>query len=304
MTIDDFIQDAALSLSENITSTLRELLETKHLYQNQSIGMTCEAYTQKAFLSIVKAGVQSKTIEEKVSKLYKGSWHAWQPSEEWKGPAPPQAGHDTLIFRVPHVKLFCHRCDRVEPFNYILGQDVLETYEAPMGANLAKRQSTTQIFVLSFLCQSCKAIPEVFLVRREANKLTLSGRSPFEEVEVPHFIPKTVARFFSGAIVAHQSGETLAGLFLFRVLIEQWVQPRAKEKGLKTDQFLNEYMGSLDTEFKETMPSLTSEYEKLSDDIHNAIGSTELFEETRQQIIKHFDARRLFGLPIDWRKKD
>jgi hypothetical protein len=296
MTAADVIQDAALVLSGNITSTLKELLETKHLYQ--SIATSDAAGMYKAFLSGVTRGVETKSVETEVSRLYRGSWHAWQSSEVWKGPLlhPTDSFSDTLVFRVPDVKLFCHRCDRVEAFNYILGQAVLGSYMAPMGANLGEGQSTTQIFVLSFLCQSCKSIPEVFLVRREGNKLTLSGRSPIEHVEVSHFIPKAVARFFSGAIVAHQSGQTLAGVFLFRVLIEQWVQSRAKKTGSKIDQALEEYMDSLPKDFKEKFPSLRKVYEDLSADIHSAAGSAELFEEARQQIVEHFDARRLFKL--------
>jgi adenylate kinase len=73
---------------------------------------------------------------------------------------------------------------------------------------------------LSYQCQSCKGVPEVFLVRREHLKRTNAGRAPIEHVEVPKDIPKHVSRFFRGAIVAHQSGQTLAGIFLLQTLIE------------------------------------------------------------------------------------
>jgi hypothetical protein len=115
-------------------------------------------------------------------------------------------------------------------------------------------------------------------------------------VEQPRFIPKAIARFYSGAVVAHQSGQTLAGVFLFRVLIEQWVQSQSEKKGLKVDQALDNYIIGLPKDFKERFPSFRSLYEELSADIHSATGSAELFEKAGKQIIEHFDARRLFKL--------
>ena len=289
MTVADDIQRAAVTLSKSITSALKELLETKHLYQSIVI-----PFNDNMLKAAVSQGFKTELVETDIGKLYGGPWHVWQLSEERN----PFTAHlpSGLAFRVPHVKIFCQKCDRREAFNYLLGLDILEPCKEYMLDIPVDVQPTIQIFVLSFLCQSCKSIPEVFLVRREAHKLTLSGRSPIEHVEKPRFIPKTVARFFSGAIVAHQSGQTLAGVFLFRVLIEQWVLSQAKIKGLKVDQTLDEYMDGLPKDFKERFPSFRTLYEKLSADIHNAMGSAELFEEARLQIVEHFDARRLFKL--------
>ena len=215
--VNDAIQQGAEALSENITSTLKELLETKHLYQ--SIDTSSYEVILKAVESNFR-GCYIDAVRQGIGGLWSRSWHALplsQKREEVPVPAlrhPGPTGLFILAFRIPHVKLFCHRCDRLEAFNHVSGWDVLENDVAGTVQPRTENKPTNQIFVLSFLCQSCKSIPEVFLVSRKRNKLTLSGRSPIEHVEQPRDIPKTIARFYSGAVVAHQSGQTLAGVFL------------------------------------------------------------------------------------------
>jgi len=55
-------------------------------------------------------------------------------------------------------------------------------------------------------------------------------------------------------------------------------------------------MGLLSPDFKARFPSLSSLYGDLSDDLHRAIGSSDLFDSAKADIIKHFKARRLFNL--------
>jgi hypothetical protein len=296
MTVDETSRQAATTLSEGITSTVRLLLETKHLYQSISTPLNSNAL--KAFVSSNVERFQVQQVDTFISKLYSDSWHAWETRLAGEDPffGSPTVDNVKLAFSISDVRLFCHKCDRVEPFNYLYGQDELEAHSVYPVPIITDKRPDTQIFVFSFLCQSCKSIPEVFLVRREGEKLTLCGRSPIEYVEQPRSIPKSIARFYSGAVVAHQSGQTLAGVFLFRVLIEQWVQSQLKKKGLKVDQALDNYILGLPKDFKERFPSFRTLYEELSADLHSATGSAELFEKARKQILQHFKARRLFEL--------
>jgi hypothetical protein len=169
--------------------------------------------------------------------------------------------------------------------------------------------AVVQVFALAYLCQTCKSVPEVFLIRRGNQKLTLSGRAPIEHVAVPFYIPKTVQRFYSGAVVAHQSGQTLAGNFMLRTLIEQWARfdtraERAKREGTgepteakwKADQVLDVYAESLPSALKGKFGTLKETYGDLSADIHAAAGAPEAFDKATADINRHFDARRLFEL--------
>jgi len=117
-----------------------------------------------------------------------------------------------------------------------------------------------------------------------------------EHIEVPAAIPKSLGKWFRGAIVAHQSGQTLAGVFLLRTLIEQWAKQVTGKSDLQADKALNAYLDLLPSDFKDRFPSLRSQYSNLSDDIHGAIGSTDLFDSAKLLIIEHFEARKLLKL--------
>lgn len=294
------IDEEAIKLSEKITMTIKELLETKHLYQSIHIPLLDKLSVEeqsKIKKYYDREDLSNYAIKDNIARIHSIYTHkSWEPIYKVQSQIYNSRMPQSLLFLVPHVKLFCHKCQRIEAFNYVSGYDMLQPSTEAMAAIHIGLEPSTQIFVFSFHCQSCKGVPEVFLVRREKNKLTLSGRSPIEHVEIPSVIPKTVKQFFSDAIVAHQSGQTLAGVFLFRVFIEQWTQSQCKTNGLKADKAIDEYMNSLPDDFKKRFPSFKSIYEKLSVDIHSAIGSAELFEETRVSIIEHFDASRLYKL--------
>jgi hypothetical protein len=96
--------------------------------------------------------------------------------------------------------------------------------------------------------------------------------------------------------VAHQSGQTLAGLFLLRTLIEQWARSNAKIERDHAPDVLDAYVAGLPELFKQKFPTLRDSYSRLSADIHAAAGSDELFAASLADIDKLFDAQRLFEL--------
>ena len=121
------------------------------------------------------------------------------------------------------------------------------------------------------------------------------GRSPMEHVEVPKEIYKKIRKFYRGAIIAHQSGETLAGNFLLRTLVEQWSRFFCRDAGARADQAIDSYMETLPSGFNDIFPSLRKVYEVLSIDIHSATGSEDVFESALSDIKKHFEGRLVTG---------
>ena len=118
-----------------------------------------------------------------------------------------------------------------------------------------------------------------------------------EASEVPSFIPRSLRQYYSGALVAHQSGQTLAGLFLLRTLIEQWARSQVeKPTPPNADKLLDKYMGMLPDDFNSRFPSMRALYDDISVDIHDAVGSTDLFHSALAKVTKHFEARRLYEL--------
>jgi hypothetical protein len=94
-------------------------------------------------------------------------------------------------------------------------------------------------------------------MRREALKLRLAGRDPIEILPTPKVLPKAPSKYYSDAIIAHHAGQTLAGLFLLRVFVEQYwrtvpaVQALLTEEPRATGERQGDaYQSSLPTDFK------------------------------------------------------
>ncbi len=140
-------------------------------------------------------------------------------------------------------------------------------------------------------------MPISFLVRRQHWRFTLQGRSPIEVVELPDFLPKTERWLFSDAVVAYQSGKTLAGLFYLRSFIEQFARRQTGITERKPGEtILDAYQALLPEPQRDHMPSLRSWYEKLSEPLHEARQDAVLFEQARAAITEHFDFRRIYKI--------
>ena len=146
-----------------------------------------------------------------------------------------------------------------------------------------------------FQCQNCTGEPLFFMVRRDGLKLTMVGRSQFEDVQVPKYVPKPVAKHYEGAIVSFQTGRSLAGIFYLRTMIEQYmrgiVKPAARLTG---DQLADEYGKTLPTAFSERYPSFRKIYEDLSGAIHEAREDDVLFQKAVGEIESHLEAKPFF----------
>jgi len=275
-------------LESEITKFLKDLLQEKHLYQ--SVKLNVDEYIRNAFPDFTKGDQIS--LYKHALQAFNGPWtgkaplnrHILHPSSQYNNPK--------VEFTVPDIKIYCRECDRLEAFN---SQYCKDCYPENIILTRLNKETNAQIFALSFLCQSCKKAPEFFMVYRLGDKLTLSGRNPIEYVDVPKVIPNDFSKYYSGALVAHQSGQTLAGLFLLRTFIEQWVRNKAPGQ-THVDEELELYGKSLPEDFRSRFPSLEDLYSKLSLSIHKADASDQLFNETLNAINQHFEARKIFEL--------
>lgn len=276
MTMQQLADDRQSEFQRNVTSALRTLIEDKHLYQSVMVPPT------DSYVSIKADKTQ---VTEKLPSVTAAMNAGWATEAVRPGANP-------IHLHVPDVKVYCVRCRRIEAYNSVF---VVELFSKIGQMNLEQGE-TEQAFLLAYQCQSCKRTPELFLIRRRGLRLTNEGRSPIEHVEVPPFVPDSVRKFFSGGIVAHQSGQTLAGVFLLRTVLEQWARSASGSKKEQADQVMDDYMATLPDDLKNRFPSMRTLYGELSVDIHSASGSADLFEKARAQIIQHFDVRRMFGL--------
>lgn len=274
----DALMGIGIDVVDAIRKAVRTLLEEKHLYQ--SIEVPVDTHVAK---HTVKNEHQWPAMDLVTSRIANWDWHA----TDTRDAHPYTASSTTLTWTPPDAKVYCPSCKRVEAFNLSSCLNLLNT-------DGYVRDQAEQAYAISYQCQSCKGVPQTFLVRRIGARMTLSGRIPMEQVVVPKAIPQAVASYYSGAVVAHQSGQTLAGLFMLRTLCEQWARMYSVDP--HADKAITAYMDSLPDDFKSRFPSLRKIYEDLSERLHAAKPDTTLFASVVDDLNLHFDARALFRL--------
>lgn len=284
----------------SIENGLKLLLETKHLYQSVRVEPPDGNIAQKEMKDLVSGASQFQGIEDPIEyfgiSLSKIGWEIKNPGRRGYLPMVPQSEvvYASIEFVPSTVKLFCHICKRNEAYNFQHGIDLLKEFEEAKGLSDLENK---QVFSLAYQCQSCKSTPEIFVVQRENLKLVQSGRTPIEEIEMPSFLPKKQKKYFSDAVVAFNSGQTLAGNFLLRTFVEQYVRSLSSTPDSQDIDFLfSEYGKKLPDDFKQRFPSLQSIYDKLSNDLHIANASEDVFAQSRTDLMKHFQARELYEL--------
>jgi hypothetical protein len=256
----------------------------------------------------------------------------------------PMHSEDVLRFELPTIQSYCATCEARWPFNpgsnsawhsqrsisvtlfalqeqraktsprpstgrAVLSKSVVEkTIEQLTSSIFGRLRAAQQIFLFPYQCQQCKTGPIFYLVRRTGLKLTLCGRDPIETVDLPSFLPKEQRQHFSGAVIAHNAGQTLAAIFLLRTFIEQFwlslnlsVRSKDSTTGAEASRTTGDELGAaysktLPDALKSQFPSLSDLYGRLSVAMHAAEPNVELFKTAKNQIIEHFDARRLFKL--------
>ena len=302
----------------SVVSALKALLTEKHLYQSITVDtaalQTYIEHEQVFARSRVanrrgdeKSVVQhAKTEAEATVRSIKAlPWLKSQPSV-----LPGGITAEGLFLQFPTILTVCHCCDGRWPFNSAAAFEITHSYfpqkppstpiETLAAAFAGTDPQTQQLLVLPYQCQQCKGSPVTYMVKRAGQKLTLVGRDPLETIEVPPEIPKGQRKYYSNAVIAHHAGQTLAGLFMLRVFIEQFWRSlqllAASETRATGDEIGEAYNRTLPPDFKSRFPSLSDIYGKLSAAMHTADGDTELFENCMNRIREHFDARRLYKL--------
>jgi len=279
-------------LGEAVSKVIARLLSEQHLYQSERVDMSEIDRARQA-------ARKRHTVSTPEVEALDGLIHMpWEPRHIGNLMAALSSGLGRVyrvVFDLPHVKLYCPTCDRLEahnPYeNVISGSVPTLTHFTGEGA-----KNTRQLFVPTYECQSCKKQLVTFMLSRDGAKVTLTGRHPIEAVQVPSIIPKNQRAHFSDAIVAANSGQVLPGLFMLRTFVEQYAYEQQPAQKAYADKAIAAYMDSLPADFKNRFPSLRSAYERLSEAIHGASADAALFETVRGEIIEHFEAKRLYKI--------
>jgi hypothetical protein len=256
-----------------VANALKTLLSTKHLYQS----VTVPSMNWVEWVWIPFFGIGGGTMAIARTEI-----------PESQSPAKSPA----IKFLLPTAKTYCDNCKESWPFAPLVN-----------GSFFSVEPTGHEQFHLNYECQECKSAKVVFMVSRFRDKLQLTGRNPIEAIPAPKFLPNDPAKYYSNAIIAYHAGQTLAGLFLLRVFVEQfWKTIPAVTLLLDADPRAtgekqgDAYQSTLPADFKSRFPSLKDVYGKLSEAMHSANGDAAIFDSANEAILKHFEARKLFKL--------
>jgi hypothetical protein len=291
------------AMARAVTEAFQKLLSEKHLYQrvevkldnlNAAASMVQREWEEASATNPRLEQSPKARIEAEKKKIQNLPWSPNGIVSDTEIIAGYQSltgcSSELINFDLPTINTSCAICDGRPPFNPAL-----------KCSYFIEEEGQGDFYYLGYQCQQCKGQPIRFLIRREGLKLHLAGRYPIEVLPTPKVFPKGVSKYYSDALVAHHAGQTLAGLFLLRVFVEQFwrtvpaVQELvARHKKATGDEQGDAYQTTLSQDFKSHFPSLKDVYGKLSESIHTADANATLFEDSCAKIEEHFDARRLY----------
>ena len=318
-------------LRNEIIRYIKELLEKKHLYQSVRIDETgvqglidnveaskeMQEYIEMIALSSGMTGESSSgpympnapnIVEQHVQELRESMKYTsdfilgsfWSFSTDTYNQDASKKD-DPTTFVLPTISVRCEskECNSIQAHNSGFRDQTQGFQAVPFIINKGGKQIPFQTFVFPYQCQKCKQEPLVFLVHRERGKLTLAGRNHIENVQVPQAIPKKESKYFSAANIAYNAGYVLAGLFLLRTTIEQYMRRVIKvtgKKRIKGEDLAEEYARYIPDDFPQRYSSMKVIYVGLSAALHSADENSTLFEKFKENIEGHFDLLKHYPL--------
>ena len=314
-------------LRDEIQCRIKELLEQKHLYQSVRIDVSGaqkiidniesspqvaqekERINGAALISVggappsqaVALFIQKyrKDMMDTMNSMLGAFWtFRTDACTQYPSQVPNAKNEDPTEFVLPTIRVTCIQCDAITPPHNSGFRGQTEEFKSiSFFREKDGGRIPCQTLLFPYQCQSCKKEPLVFLVHRDGLRLTLAGRSHFEIVPVPKSIPKTEKEYYSDAVVAYNTGNVLAGLFLLRTLIEQYMRRVLGVTGkVSGDDLSDQYAKLLDDEFPQRYPSLKVIYDELSVKLHLAEKSADQFMKSREDIDRHFELLKHFPL--------
>lgn len=289
----DGIRRELTSLSKN---AVKVLLETRHLYQSVNFlpELKALAEEERKWFEKETNQIAFHLDNNRVDLLTcaRSPWYVFADDAE-RAEFSLEGHNDAhVVFTLPRITTSCSFCGNFDSVHLpVSANDCSEDVQfLDQGYfHLGKPQS----FAFTFSCQSC---PEnsptmlTYMVTRKSQKVTLTGRSEFEFVDVPKCIPKEEKKFFSDAIISKNAGKPLAALFYLRTFVEQYLRRITDESG-KSDgiRLAETYHSMLDEDFPSKFRCMRTVYEDLSAKIHAAEDDLETFEKCHDALVKHFN---------------
>lgn len=306
-----------------VEAALKELLETKHLYQTVRISLepiqAAISASKAAFGEPKMSAFPSRGIALTAEQIER--YHVSHRTElgkilscltgnDWKlitedlRDIPLRSNHpdspngEPICF-LPTICRGCCHCDAVFPphnSGYFGSQKPEPLIDLVMPRT--NKRPTTQYWSIAYQCQSCRGEPVVFSIRREGEKLQLVGRSLFDRVTIPPYFPAQLHRFYSETQIARTAGKPLPGSLYLRLLIEHHMRGVSAITARATgDELADAYSQRLSSEFPRSEASLKEVYAVLSTLIHDGTDDADVLDAMIHKVDRHFRLLDLIPIP-------
>jgi len=261
---------------------IQTLLQEKHLYQSEMIDWS--------------RPLGDTRYETEGIPYAKACWHPEGcPQTEGAAARAEASGLSLFAFPLLPIQAWCAECQEPTEFRP----------ELPRCRSVCGPDSPAeQALLLSFACRVCANRRITFLVTRAGERLQLSGRDPIEALPIPSSIPKSVARFYAEAQLTHNSGQSLAALYLLREFIERFwrLLPEVQDALSRTPrmnagEIAGIYAALLPLDFRTQYPSLMDCHRALTAAIQEQASRPDVFQFCLAEILDHLDGRRFRRLP-------
>lgn len=265
-----------------IHDAVQAALEIGHLYVNQRIDLA-------PITALAGADVTAKALEDEFLHRPWTPFSRKRPEREWSASDPlgTDAREMRLTFLLPTIEAWCQTCDKLTTHNSIPHIEI-SPYHAITDAS--NEPLGYQTFLLNYQCDVCHAAPVTFMLRRELNKVQLSGRSSPHFRPAPPQIPKALRRIYSDAIGATACNDIPAAFYHWRTLMEHQMKLAMKlplESQITGEDLCDQYNAQCDPVVRDRA-SFKDSVTLCSKNLHARTGDIAEAEKVRALIENHF----------------
>lgn len=276
------------AVQDEFARTLKELLETKGMYQNLRIN--------EAIFDTLPSEFREEFRQRPIMPYSRGDGDD-NPRDRGFGASQPLGTPVNKMeagFYLPNVNIHCSHCEHSTTFLSMM-YSTNRSFDNPyplFGSD------TEQVFTLYYRCGSCRGVYIAFQVLRKGFKLQLTGRSAPYRPAIAKEWPKSIADIVQDAFVAGSENDIPAAYYHLRTAAEFYLKGElgipVQEK-LEGAELCEQYNATIDTRLKSGFPSFGTMYSELSAGLHTRQVSLEQFQKLCNDFLAHLQAKALFA---------
>jgi hypothetical protein len=278
--------DVENAFQDECARMIKELLETKGLYQNVRVN--------DAIFKKLPPGFVQEFRKRPVVPYSRGEGDDYRHGRRVNGTQPLGTAQDEMDarFYLPNVTLDCPRCARPNSFLS------MTCSLAVCGPYPILGEDTEQVFSLVYRCSICRSAYVVFQVLRKGFKMQLTGRSVAFRPAIAKEWPKEIEGIVKDAFSAAAENDMAGAYYHLRTAAEFYLKKEcgiAVEVKIDGSELCEKYNAMIDERLKSGFPSFASIYAELSAGLHSRVVTPERFTKLANDFVAHLKAKELFA---------